>query len=183
MFTYAEAETVLARIHGADPIAQRGAFRGRLKHLKRLGVPIGSAPGRGKKILYSMDQIYEWAFCLELAEFGLDPTLIVSIVKSNIDTILTQGFHVAVKSIADSADHGAKINQNDRYFYFEPSVMTQSLSTSSVGIFPDLGAIGFGTLAEALNENTNRLGLINLTKLTWTIEVGISYLDRRAVNE
>lgn len=81
MFSYATAETVLARLHGADQKVQRAAFRGRLKHLKRLGIPRGINPGRGAKVWYDDAQIYEWAFCLELAEFGLDPTTTVGFME------------------------------------------------------------------------------------------------------
>jgi hypothetical protein len=80
-FTYAEAEILLARLYKADEAAQRGAFRGRLKHLQRLGIPMGSRPGKGKKVSYDRQQIYQWAFCLELEEFGIDPTVIVRIVE------------------------------------------------------------------------------------------------------
>ena len=85
--TYAQVEGTLARLHGAKGEPQRKAFRGRLKHLKRLGIPRGSSPGRGKKILYTNEQVYEWALCLELAEFGLDPTLIVKILDNHWNEI------------------------------------------------------------------------------------------------
>src|SRR4051812_20669682 len=78
---YAEVETVLARMHHADEVVQRGAFRGRLAHLRRLGIPIGLTPGKGKRISYEIEQVYQLALCLELAEFGLDPSLIVRMVK------------------------------------------------------------------------------------------------------
>ena len=81
--SYAQAEGVLARLHEGTGTTQTKAFRGRLKHLKRLGIPEGSSPGRGAKINYYEDQLLEWAFCLELAEFGLDPTLIVQLMKES----------------------------------------------------------------------------------------------------
>ncbi|KAA2242095.1 hypothetical protein [Salinarimonas soli] len=77
-FTYAQAETILAGLFGADERVQKAAFRGRLKHLKRLGIPLGSRPGRGSKVDYELEHIYQWAWCLELEEFGLDPSLIVA---------------------------------------------------------------------------------------------------------
>jgi hypothetical protein len=82
-FSHAQAEAVLAGLFGADERVQKAAFRGRLKHLKRLGVPLGSRPGRGSKIDYELEHIYQWAWCLELEEFGLDPTLITSHVTES----------------------------------------------------------------------------------------------------
>jgi hypothetical protein len=78
---YAEVEAVLAQLHHAGGAVQHGAFRGRLAHLRRLGIPIGLNPGKGKRISYEIEQLYQLALCLELAEFGLDPSLIVKMVK------------------------------------------------------------------------------------------------------
>lgn len=75
MFTYAEAESLLAKAFGVSETVQRGAFRGRLKHLKRLNVPLDSSPGRGKKVLYDPDHLFQWHYCLEVSSLGMDPTL------------------------------------------------------------------------------------------------------------
>ncbi|MFF8801450.1 MULTISPECIES: hypothetical protein [unclassified Methylobacterium] len=82
MAAYAVVETALARMHGADAEVQRGAFRGRLKHLQRLGLPLGDKPGKGRRIDYSEAQIVQLALALELSEAGLDPTKIVSFITS-----------------------------------------------------------------------------------------------------
>jgi hypothetical protein len=85
--TYAQAERILAQLHQIAEATQRAAFRARLKNLKKLGIPLGSAPGRGKKITYSRDDLYQWAFCLECAQFGFDPTAVVETVKKAWDFI------------------------------------------------------------------------------------------------
>jgi len=83
VFTYAEAETLLGELYGVpDQATQRGAFRGRLKHLSRLGVPLDSRPGKGARVAYDVEHLYQWAFCLELEEFGLDPTVIVRFLRA-----------------------------------------------------------------------------------------------------
>ena len=82
MAAYAVVETALARMHGADAEVQRGAFRGRLKHLQRLGLPLGDKPGKGRRIDYSEAQIVQLALALELSEAGLDPTKIASFITS-----------------------------------------------------------------------------------------------------
>jgi hypothetical protein len=80
MFTYKQVEALFADLYRAPPEGM-GALRGRLKNLKRLGVPMGSHTGKGTRVDYTVEQVWEWAFCLELMECGLDPATIVRIVK------------------------------------------------------------------------------------------------------
>jgi hypothetical protein len=80
--SYAEIEEVLAKLHGADGEVQKTTLRSRLKHLKRLGIPLDSKPGKGAKIWYFEEQFWQWALCLELAEFGLDPAAIAKFIAA-----------------------------------------------------------------------------------------------------
>jgi hypothetical protein len=112
--TYAQAEGVLARLHAASGDVQRRAFRGRLKHLKRLGIPRGINPGRGKKVLYEDKHVWEWAFCLELAEFGLDPTLVVRLIEQKWADDILPRFEAAQKTLGDG---------NDLYLAAHPRLM------------------------------------------------------------
>jgi hypothetical protein len=112
--SYAKIESILAKLHGADGDVQQKAFRGRLKHLKRLGIPRGINPGRGAKVYYKEAQLYEWAFCLELAEFGLDPTAIVRLMEQKFkDDILPKLIEARVQRDAD-----------DLFFVASPSLMS-----------------------------------------------------------
>ena len=86
-FTYAEAESLLAKLYQADESAQRGAFRGRLKHLHRLGIPMGRRPGRGKKVSYDREQIYQWAFCLDRPARSPSVLLIAGVVLLVIELL------------------------------------------------------------------------------------------------
>ncbi|MEH2570662.1 hypothetical protein [Bradyrhizobium sp. AZCC 2289] len=118
---YAEAEHLLAHLHGADEKVRTGAFRGRLKHLKRLGIPLDSNPGRGAKITYTQEQVWQWAFCLELAEFGIDPTIIVQLVKTEWEARLLPEFRKA--SAAAAGD--------DVYFIATPRLMESGWDSKS----------------------------------------------------
>jgi hypothetical protein len=82
MHSYKSAENALAWAHKIGGPATTKAFRGRLKHFHRLGIPSGSRPGKGAKVQYSLDQLYEWAFCLELAECGIHPSQAAQFVLS-----------------------------------------------------------------------------------------------------
>ena len=80
MYPYKVVEAALARLHVENPSAM-GAFRGRLKHLQRIGL-VPSSPGRGKRIEYSFEDVAKWALALEVAEFGIDPLVIRQLVLS-----------------------------------------------------------------------------------------------------
>jgi hypothetical protein len=86
-FSYAVAETALAKVFGADAMVQKRAFRGRLQHLRRLGLPSGGI-GRGKAITYAKANIYELGFCLECEELGIIPTLAVNLLERHRGYIL-----------------------------------------------------------------------------------------------
>jgi hypothetical protein len=83
MLTYAEMETTLARAHGADEGVQRNAFRGCLKHLLRLGIPLNCSPGKGAKISYSSNHLWQLAFCLEMEQCGIAPTAIARLIHES----------------------------------------------------------------------------------------------------
>jgi hypothetical protein len=84
LFSYGELETLIARFYGASAKAQVGALRGRIRHLRRLGLPIGVAPGgSGRKIAYGKEQVYELGFCLQLEQLGIDPSLAVDLLKAH----------------------------------------------------------------------------------------------------
>ena len=80
-FSYATVETALAGIFGADQDVQRGAFRARLKHFQRLGLP-GIEAGKGTRVRYTYDLACQWLIGLMMAEVGVDPILIARIVKT-----------------------------------------------------------------------------------------------------
>jgi hypothetical protein len=84
--SYSMVETVLAKVFAAGAAAQKGALRGRIKHLQRLGLTV-KAPGV-RKIAYTSGQIYELGFCLQLEQLGVDPTLAVKLLQAHRDYVL-----------------------------------------------------------------------------------------------
>jgi hypothetical protein len=135
-FKYGEVEGILARLHGADADAQAGALRGRIKHLRRLGMPFGQSPGTGNKIEYGSAEIYQFAFCLELEEFGLDPALIVGLLEAHRAYVLSCYAGAEKKLAADGGDY---------YFFLFTEFMAASWSKERLK-FPGLPEIGAGPI-------------------------------------
>jgi hypothetical protein len=167
MLTYAQAETVLARMHLADAEAQTGPFRSRIKNLRKLGIPLGLSPGKGKKLLYSMEYIYQWALCLELSQFGVDPTVIAEFVKYNWDGLLKEAFEQA----------GPVGSSNQTFLYFSPWIMTSGWKSDVGGAFPRIGDIGVSSRDELLQRLSSdssdpRLSVVDLSKIVASIQQG-----------
>jgi hypothetical protein len=93
-FGYARVESILAKVFDAED-AQRGAFRGRLKHFRKLGIPAEN-PGKGSRLQYSASDLFQLLIALELAEFNIDPTLIVKIVQDHWTG--KKGFYAAIQN-------------------------------------------------------------------------------------
>lgn len=125
MASYAVVETALARMHGADPEVQRGAFRGRIKHFQRLGLPTGERPGKGKRIDYTPSQILQLALAIELAQCGIDPTIIVGLIAGNWSKILNAPLRKAALSTGP---------ESDRYLVIDVGFMSASWGTWKKGL-------------------------------------------------
>jgi hypothetical protein len=92
MFGYASVEGALAKVFGMPPAVQAGMLRGRLIHLRRLGLaPKGS--GRGKRIEYDRDAAYRWLIALKLEDVGVDPLVAINLIEGtwehHLVTIIT----------------------------------------------------------------------------------------------
>ena len=93
-FGYARVESILAKVFDAED-AQRGAFRGRLKHFRKLGIPEEN-PGKGSRLQYSESDLFRLLVALELSEFNIDPNLIVRIVHDHWKG--RKGFYAAIQN-------------------------------------------------------------------------------------
>jgi hypothetical protein len=111
MFTYRQVEAALAGLHNVDDVSL-GAFRGRIKHFQRLGV-VPRSPGKGRKISYTFDDAFVWAFCLELSEFGMDPTIILIVTE-----------YLKPSLLKDETLSKLEGNNDKVYFIFYPNLLS-----------------------------------------------------------
>jgi hypothetical protein len=112
-FTYAEVETALAKVYDAADV-QKTAFRGRLKHFRKLGIP-QQQPGKGSRISYTASDVFQLMIACELAEFGVDPSLITKIVKR----------HWRLKgSLVDAIDYSQRFPGDDFHVAIEAHIMS-----------------------------------------------------------
>ena len=92
-FGYAQVELALAKVFDVED-TQQGAFRGRLKHFRKLGIPEEN-PGKGRRLQYTPSDLFQLLVALELSEFDIDPTLIVQIVQQHWK--LRKGFFATIR--------------------------------------------------------------------------------------
>jgi hypothetical protein len=79
-FTYSQVESALARVFGADAAGQAGWLRGRIQHLRRLGL---TPPAEGGPVIYNFEWAARWLLALRLERVGLNPADIVEFLRAN----------------------------------------------------------------------------------------------------
>ncbi|WP_210486764.1 hypothetical protein [Microvirga antarctica] len=149
-------ETALAHMHGAGPEVQRGAFRGRLKHLQRLGLPLGDKPGKGKRIKYSEGQVWQLALALELAQCGVDPVTIVKMIQQCWDKIFLDAMREAAQSSKRSADRILILTVGMMSASWEPA------DESLAGLRTAGWQVGLGHVSFSLTGEKRRALMINI---------------------
>jgi hypothetical protein len=88
-YRYGEVEAALAETFKVNP-QDLGAFRGRLRHLRNIGIPELPRPGSGKQIRYSREAAIEILLALEFSALGLPPGHFVSVAKSLVKVFASE---------------------------------------------------------------------------------------------
>jgi hypothetical protein len=81
-FTYSEVESALGRVFGADATGQAGWLRGRIQHLRRLGL---TPPANRGPVVYTFEWAARWLVALRLERIGLNPADVVAFFEANWD--------------------------------------------------------------------------------------------------
>jgi hypothetical protein len=79
-FTYSHLESALGRVFGADAAGQAGWLRGRIQHLRRLGL---TPPTDRGPVVYTFEWAARWLLALRLERVGLNPADIVEFFRAN----------------------------------------------------------------------------------------------------
>jgi hypothetical protein len=179
-FGYAVVEQALMAVHGFVE-HKRGAFRARLIHFQRLKI-VPTAPGKGRRIAYRMEDIFRWAIALEFAEFGIDPTEIKKILDLSWPTI-------APPVLEPKGEH-------DKYLFFHPKLLgrlsrEEERETSDrpgapyrvrTAIISDLGkfnqAAKTARARTCLDDDCARYGMINLSRLREQVEAKLIHFSQ-----
>jgi hypothetical protein len=112
-YSYAQVESALGTLFRV-PASALGSFRGRVRHLQRIGL-VDVAPGKGRRILYTRIQTTEWMLALLLAEFGVDPIVIVKSVQRERNKL-----HEWIREATDEEALGG----NDVFLATRPALMS-----------------------------------------------------------
>lgn len=111
---YGTVERALASMYGADKVVET-TFRARLKNMSRFGIPFGCNTGKGSKAEYSMNEVYQLIFALELAETGMLPITIDNTLRAWWERLLEDG---GIKANCDASDQDTVLQ------VISPSVMS-----------------------------------------------------------
>ncbi|MCC6778523.1 MAG: hypothetical protein IT537_18150 [Hyphomicrobiales bacterium] len=80
--TFGQVERALLATYRVPP-KLAAAFRARLTHLQRRGLfGADHMPGRGSTLAYGPDQLHRLVFVCEMMEFGISPSMVLSLVDA-----------------------------------------------------------------------------------------------------
>jgi hypothetical protein len=160
-FGYAKVEEALAKVFKTNKRTLL-ALRGRLKSFQRAGLT-PQKPGRGKVIKYTVYDVYDWAWALALADFGLDPQAICSLVQ--------KGYFKA-----DYLGVIEKFKDDNWFFAAFPYVLKASeLSEHKISV-PFVMIKGSELSAKTILGLGGRLALIDMTGLKKSVDDAQDYL-------
>jgi hypothetical protein len=119
---YKHVEAALADLY-LVPEESLKTFRARLRHLRKVGVPILPKVGSGRQIAYSPDQVFQLFLGLEMSNWGTPPTTIAAFIAGNWAN-LGPMFRQALAAESSSA----------RFLVFSPSFMSEIWSEPAFAI-------------------------------------------------
>jgi hypothetical protein len=89
---FSEIEVLFAARYGVE--LPSVPFRGRLQHLQRNEFPSDQVrPGKGTKVIYGWDDIFQLSVALDLIDVGLTPDAATKLVRAHREAVLTGAAH------------------------------------------------------------------------------------------
>lgn len=153
MVRYGEIEAALARVFEV-PREELGAFRGRLRHLRNLGVPDLAKPGSGQRVEYTRQNAIEIMLALELAALGVSPRHAAEAAKS-------QAERVAALNMAVTQRGDCLVVTHLRQFSNDPGTTAIVLQRFTQ------------EMMEFLMQSQNRFAVINVRRMVGVLDVAL----------
>jgi hypothetical protein len=124
-FSYAEIEQALAAAFGVSPDVRERQFRARLKHFSRLGVP-SNKPGKGSRLLYSLEDAAKWLLMLMGAEIGIEPVAMARVIDRHWQQYLAPIMRMAIndESRVGMVVDGDMLPPNPLFLTIRPRVVS-----------------------------------------------------------
>jgi hypothetical protein len=129
-YTYGKVETAIARVLKANEEAQVGWLRGRIQHLRRLGL---TPPADRGPVIYTFEWAARWLVALRLERIGLNPVAVVKFVEDNWER--KRGHEFPVTSLWEVIKDAHAPKRNDDVF------LTVRFDEFIPGAFPTIGRV------------------------------------------
>jgi hypothetical protein len=145
-FRYKHVETALVDVTRVQPEAL-GAFRGRIRHLRNIGLPELPDSGSGKHIAYSRRQALEMLIAIQLENIGHKPDCAAKLSQS----------------VVRQSPHGQHKRKD---CYIIPSAPSQSLVQYNI-------MYGIAALSRFMESGSEVFTVINISALVRRLDVAL----------
>jgi hypothetical protein len=185
-YSYATVSAALGGVFGAGAAVRKGAFRGRLQHLRRLGLP-SSGPGRGRTLAYSDEVVCAMLIALELEEFGIDPAMAVRMVTGKVGPD-REGMKNYLPEVVERA-RGSLGGDDDIVLAVDPCFMSAAWGSPEMrsGAFDPAAFhdVRFGKMKEFLDfwlrwHRPRRFSIFNLSERLRQLDVAIKAVQEES---
>jgi hypothetical protein len=164
--SYARLETALAQVFKVDVESQRGWFRARIQHLRRLNFfPHG--PGRGKVVQYDFMEAARLLFALELEAAGADPKAVVQFLSESWVGVPSPG-----ESLSDLVRKAVDPRKEDLFIITWINVFDQDAPIGTGHGYPRQFPALLSNLSQ--DDKALRVGLFNLSSRLRALRTALS---------
>jgi hypothetical protein len=167
-----QLQALMMRLHRV-PAEKRIAMLGRLKHLQRLEWPPGANPGKGKRVRYDPEQIFQLALALELIQLGTTPERAVNTLCYHIKTVWVAAAEASKSAVSGVGD--------PIFLLFDPASLSTALGGDevSVNVAPMISSYldDVTKLLKGLgSKEVPRISIVNISALIDRIETELGRL-------
>jgi len=138
--TYGEVESAIGRVFGVDAEAQAGWLRGRIQHLRRLGL---TPPADRGPVVYTFEWAARWLLALRLERVGLSPVAIVNFFSDNWER--KPGHKFPVTSLREVIEHARgpieKARRANKPYHEDDVWLSIRFDDFMPGAFPKIGRV------------------------------------------